>query len=143
MEIKELGLWHKFLIPVPPRPNESEKEFLKKTMDCIIKFYEKYTTHPKESWGYRHPCRNADLETLKGEVEPWNFSEFGLESVVDPNKIYLPWNIDFYVGTPQDNYGKIGIEVLTNANKPRRKVHVDYLRKKWQEFDYIFPEANK
>ncbi|MBN2459629.1 hypothetical protein JXB28_05065 [Candidatus Woesearchaeota archaeon] len=131
MEVKEIDLWWKFYIPIPYKPNETEEEFLKKAMDCLVSFYKKNTKTPKSEWDI-DPFKGVTLESLKGDIESWSFRDLELEGIVE-------CNVDFYVGTPQRNYGRIGIEVLTNANKPaERKPMIDFLRQKWKEFDYNF-----
>ncbi|MFA6022790.1 MAG: hypothetical protein WC781_01755 [Candidatus Pacearchaeota archaeon] len=131
MEIKELSKWTRFYIPIPVNPNETEEDFLRKTKDCLTSFFEKYTKMTEAQKRCNHPFKNASLESIKGEWEIWNFQELELEGILD-------CNIKFYVGTPKDNYGKIGINILAGNDKPEKKPMMDFLRKKWEEFDYKF-----
>ena len=84
------------------------------------------------SGGESHPFRGASLESLKGEAGALSFFYFELAGID-------MCDVDYYVGTPQRNYGGlIGIDVLANANKLERKPMVNFLKNKWKKFDYEF-----
>ena len=135
MEIKDLNLWYRFLVPIPYESSESEEQFLGKTKDCLESFFDKYTKMTGDRKKYQSPFRGPiRLESLTEEA--WNFLEFELAGIYD-------CNVGFYVGTPQNNYGDelIGIDIFTSSKdekKVEQKPMVDFLRKKWKEFDYKF-----
>lgn len=133
MKIDDKG-WYRFLVPIPFDKNDTEEHFLKKAKDCLDAFFEKYTEIEKkdEHNPLNKPYFGEDgLEKLKGEFSAWSFKDFKLRGM--PN-----CNIDFYVGTPQDNYGNIGIDILTDANKIDQKIKIDFLKQLWLKFDYNF-----
>ena len=130
MEIREWGQWYRFLIPIPLGIDESEDRFLQRAQDCLEAFFDKYTKIPREKEVY--PFEGHELESLKGEIDTWNFRTLELDGIDD-------CNVDFYVGTLEDNYlNHIGIDIIANANKPEREYMVDFLKIKWREFDYRF-----
>ncbi|MCP3682851.1 MAG: hypothetical protein GY861_09195 [bacterium] len=130
MRIQDLDMWSRFYVPVPYEDEETEEQFLEKTKACLEEFFTTYTGLTDEQRKYRDPFAGCTLESLKGVIGSWNFLDFDLKEI---NKC----NVDFYVGTPQDNYGQIGIDILTVAD-PEKRPMVDFLREKWTEFEYEF-----
>lgn len=125
--------WWSFFIPIQSVERETEEEFLTKAKLCLEAFFEQYTLIKPELRKARNPfVKVEDVTRLKGAWEKWYFDELDLREMPG-------CNVEFYVGTPQDNYGHIGICVITDANdKERQKHKIDFLKQKWREFQYEF-----
>jgi len=139
-------VWWRFLVPMPAKPDEEEQVFLGRARDCLAAFWDKYTYYnrdPKEIRDAHDPFRRdrggIRLDFLK--EESFSYNDFELLEVVhvegyDPIQRRFNTNAHFFVGTPQDNYGGIGIVSLANANKPESEQEMRFLKGLWKKLDY-------
>jgi hypothetical protein len=130
MEIREMS-WNFFHVPIEPRCEEDEQDYLKRVGDCLSSFYEGHTSLDECDRDLCNPFIGKSLESLKLEH---NFCSMNLEGIN-----YC--DVKFFVGTPSDNYGRVGIDILSHGDdKERRRPMVDHLREKWGQFDYTFED---
>ncbi len=129
MKIEELNGWNKFYIPIPANNEEEDTAYLTRVRECLKTFYEKYSSLSPKS---REAIRLFEDRNLESLTEEGNFCEMYLAGI--------PYcDVKFAVGTPHDNYGRIGIDVWSHSDEPRRrKPMVDFLKEKWRKFEYSF-----
>jgi hypothetical protein len=119
--------WYRFLIPIPSLQSDTEESFLERVREVLNRFYIEHTECPLEWSDHSNPLRICTLESLKGKWGPWNFSDFRLRGL----KEYV---ILFYVGTPSDNYGTVGINVYC-GNSDRLKAPMMTLKTMWTSIE--------
>jgi hypothetical protein len=134
MEIKELS-WSRFYMPIQPKDGESEEQFLERARDCLSAFYKKYTAVPENEQDKESPFKLAkeQLGSLKAEFTRWDFGYLNLKGF---DVSQGACKVEFFVGTPKDNYGHVGIEVLCGAAQEYLKPKMEILKSKWKDFQY-------
>src|SRR3989344_6016139 len=105
MQIIE-GKWNRFRIPFKQEDNESEEDYLTRVKNLLIEFYNTHTRYDGNGRELLNPLNHIELASLK---EEGNFCYMGLEGIA-----YC--NVKYFVGTREDNYGNIGIDVLSHAH---------------------------
>ncbi|MDD5651287.1 MAG: hypothetical protein PHF86_12875 [Candidatus Nanoarchaeia archaeon] len=112
--------WNSFWIILPKQLNENQNEYLEKAKKCLDKFYRTYnTSEPIDIfWMIK-----GHLECL---MEEGNFSEMDLEM-----------NCDVKYKVRPDGIKDIPAGIWVYSHRiENRKPQVDFLKKKWTEFEY-------
>jgi hypothetical protein len=139
MEIKEIT-WNRFYIPIQPKEKENEMSFLERSRLCLSAFYEKYTANSKKERDEKNPFKmdytKEQLDKLKGEWVKWDCGHLNLSLEEGLDIYHGAGDIEFFVGTPQDNYGHVGIEFLCTTQWPDLKPKMEALKSKWKDFQY-------
>jgi len=129
MEIFEWSAWNRFRVPIVQKPQESDMDYLARVKGCLVAFYEKHTSTSQENRKYFDPFRDCSLESLATEH---NFCYMHLEGIH-----YC--DVKFFVDVESKTTMGAGIDILCHGDNPeRRKPMIDFVRKKWKEFDYKF-----
>ena len=124
MEIEDKN-WNSFHIPIPFREGESDEAYIERVRGCLDTFYRKYTQN-RGLIENRNPLRNTLLNVER------NFCEMFLNGID-----YC--DVKFFVNSPEDNYGREGIDVLSHSDRREwREPMIDFVRERWKEFEYSF-----
>lgn len=127
MNVIEREGWSKFRIPIPAKENETNEEYLTRVKDILVKFYKTHTSCKGDMQEAFSPFRDGTLESL---VIEHNFCSMSLSGIK-----YC--DVKFSVGSPNNNYGNIGIDVWSHGdNVERRKPMVDFVKELWRNFSY-------